>query len=225
MPVRQIPLVNDEVYHICNRGIDRRPTFTAIKDYRRVLFVLKYYQYLNPPVRLSRLLSLQKEQQKEILNYLEKENDKLIDIICYCFMPNHYHILVKQLSDKGISTFISKFQNSYTKYFNIVHKKEGPLFLDQFKAVRIESDEQLVHVSRYIHINPFTSFVVKDIDSLCVYQWSSLNEYLDINIPSVCRKDLVMSLFKNIKDYKNFIIDQTGYQRELAKIEHLTLED
>lgn len=225
MPVRQIPLINGEIYHICNRGINRKPTFITLKDYKRVLLVLKYYQYKELPVRLSRLLVLQKEQQNEILNYLDKENLRLIDIYSYCFMPNHYHFLIRQLTDNGISKFISKFQNSYTKYFNIVHKKEGPLFLDQFKAVRIESGEQLVHVSRYIHINPYTGYVVKDFDSLFNYQWSSLSEFVVENTPSICNKDFILSLFSNEEDYKNFILDQTSYQRELGKIKHLTLED
>lgn len=224
MPVRQIPLIKNEIYHICNRGIDRKPTFLSKKDYQRGLQVIQYYQYKNTPIRLSRFLRRTKDQQDELISYLKATNEKIVEFYTFCFMPNHYHFLIKQKTDDGISRFISQFQNSYTKYFNTLNEKEGPLFLDQFKAVRIETDEQFIHVSRYIHLNPYTGYLIKDLESLINYPWSSIREYLHDD-KGICNKNEILSLFKNVNKYKMFILDQANYQRELGKIKHLTLED
>lgn len=138
-------------------------------------------------------------------------------------MPNHFHFLLRQVSDKGISKFLSNFQNSYTRYFNIKNAREGPLFLDQFKAVLIETDEQLIHVSRYVHLNPITSYVVKDFESLLNYPWSSLPEYIQ-GIESICDINTIMDFFKVPYSYEVFLKDQVGYQRELDVIKHLALD-
>lgn len=225
MPSRRIPLVGGEIYHIFNRGIDKKPTFKDKREYNRSLLVLNFYRFVSPPIRLSRFLYLAKEQQRNILENLTAKEEKLINILAFCIMPNHYHFLLKQLNENGISKFIGQFENSYTRYFNIKNEKEGPLFLDQFKAVRIESDEQLMHVSRYIHLNPHTSFVVKKVSDLENYSWSSFPEYLNNSSGGVCEKETILSLFKNKEKYKKFVFDQANYQRELDKIKHLVLED
>lgn len=225
MPGRIIPLATGEIYHIFNRGIDSRPTFTDSKEYNRALLALKYYRFVSPPAGLAQTLNMPVEKRDEIVSYLEKENDKVIEILTYCFMPNHFHFLIKQLKDKGISKFISNFLNSYTRYFNTKHHRIGPLFLNQFKAVRIETEEQLLHVNRYIHLNPYTSYILKNFDDLVNYRWSSYPEYLALTRDNLCEKSLILSFFKNIKGYRKFIFDQADYQRELDGIKHLILEN
>lgn len=85
-----------------------------------------------------------------------------LEIISYCLMPNHFHLLVKQVIDHGIVKCLNNFSNSYTRYFNIRHDRVGPLFQGRFKAVRIETDEQLLQVSRYIHLNPVASSLIEE---------------------------------------------------------------
>lgn len=138
-------------------------------------------------------------------------------------MPNHFHFLLKQIKDNGISHFVANFQNSYTRYFNVKWKKDGPLLLTQFKAVRIEDDNQLLHVSRYIHLNPYSSFVIKSIDNLIDYPWSSLKEYL--SSANVVKSEEIINLIGSSKKYKKFLLDQADYQRTLDQIKHLTHED
>lgn len=159
------------------------------------------------------------------MNELHDKGDKLIEIFAYCLMPNHFHLLLKQVADRGVSKFLSQFENSYTRYFNTIYERVGPLFLDQFKSVRIVTEEQLLHVSRYIHLNPYTSYVVKDFESLFSYPWSSLEKYFIQEKSSLCNKEVILSLFKKPDDYRNFILDQASYQRELDKIKHLTIEN
>ena len=225
MPTRREPFVSDQIYHICNRGIDHKPTFTKIREYKRANQIIKYYRYVSPPVRLSKFLLLSNDLQKQIMLNLQKSDNRIIDIYTFCLMPNHIHFLVKQLTDNGISKFMGQFFNSYTKYFNTINKKEGPLFLDQFKSIRIITNEQLLHVSRYIHLNPYTSYIVKNMDDILVYPWSSLAEYINEEAEGICNKEMILSFFKNKLSYIEFISDQADYQRELGRIKHLTFED
>ncbi len=225
MPARLEPLITGEIYHVCNRGINHKPTFIKIREYKRALQLINYYRFQNPPVRLSKFLLLSKDLREQIMNELQKSDNRSIDIYSYCLMPNHVHFLIKQLRDNGISKFMGQFFNGYVKYFNILNKTEGPLFLDQFKAVRIITDEQLLHVSRYIHLNPYTAFITRKIEDLQYYQWSSFPEYIGIQDPGICQKDPILSFFKNKDDYKKFIFDNADYQRVIGKIKHLTLED
>ncbi len=222
MPGRKTPLVTDEIYHIFNRGIDHRPTFFGKKEYERFKEILIYYRFSNLPNRLSIFLKKSTDTRKEIFYQLQKKSKRLVDVLSYCFMPNHFHFLLRQKAENGISKFMSNFQNSYTRYFNTRHKRIGPLFLDQFKAVRIETEEQFLHVSRYIHLNPYSAYVVKTTDDLLDYQWSSLTELLNLT-EEICEKD-VLNFFKNKDDYKKFVLDQSDYQRQLNKIKHQILE-
>lgn len=223
MPGRLTPLVNDQVYHVFNRGMNHQPTFLSKLEYKRARLVIDFYRFSNLPTRLSKLLTLSNEDRTKIMDNLKKENDKLIDILAFCLMPNHFHFLLRQLKDKGISKFLGNFQNSYTRYFNTRNERDGSLFLDQFKAVLIRTEEQLIHVSRYIHLNPFASYVVKDLDKLFTYPWSSLSEYLGSK-PEICELETIMSYFKIPKAYQKFIEDQADYQKQLHKIQHLALE-
>ena len=149
----------------------------------------------------------------------------LVEIIAYCLMPNHLHLLLKQLEENGISIFMSNLTNSYTRFFNTKQKRKGPLFQGKFKGVRIETDEQLFHVSRYIHLNPYSSFVLKSLEELESYPYSSLPEYLGLKKEIHCKTEIILNNFKNIQSYEDFVFDRAGYQRELEKIKHLAIED
>lgn len=139
-------------------------------------------------------------------------------------MPNHVHFLIKEIKQKGISTFMSNFQNSYAKYFNLKTDRSGSLFQTMFKAVRIETDEQLIHVARYIHLNPVTAFILKTVKDLKSYPWSSFSTYSTKQISDLINTDIILSYFPSINKFVEFTEDQTSYQRELDGIKHLTLE-
>lgn len=222
MPGRKIPLVNGEIYHVFNRGIDRRPTFITKKEFQRAQQTLSFYKFFKLPLSLSKFLRLEIKKQNKVLDLL-MQNKNLVEIFCYSLMPNHFHFLLRQEKDQGIAKFLSNLQNSYTRYFNIRHKRDGPLFLDQFKAVRIETEEQLIHVSRYIHLNPHTGYVVKSLEELENYPWSSFPDYLQGN-NKVVNTEFILNLFGSIQKYQKFVFDQAGYQRKLKEIEHLLLE-
>lgn len=224
MPGRPTPLVNDEIYHVFNRGIDLRPIFTDKNEHTRAIKTINYYRFAELPVKYSRFLTIATDLRNQIMGYLLKENKLLVEIIAYSLMPNHFHFLLRQIKDEGISKFLGNFQNSYTKYYNTKHERIGSLLLDQFKAVRILTDEQLLHVGRYIMINPLTSFVIKESQDLEFYPWSSYREYIGKSDMNICNKNIILSSFKNLEKFNEFIFDQVAYQRELDKIKHLVFE-
>lgn len=212
MPSRIHPLVNGEYYHIFNRGVDKMNIFNNSYNFQRFLKTMLYYKVLGPKPRFSLFTPT---------NNLLDTSKQIVEIIVFCFMPNHFHFLVKQSIDGGITEFISKLSNSYTKYFNIKHKRVGPLLQGEFKSVLVESDEQLLHLSRYIHLNPLVSGLVKDLGN---YPWSSYPEYIGLSAQKICAKEIILNQFKSPKDYQRFVLDQADYGRELEIIKHQLIE-
>lgn len=211
MPSRTVPFINDEYYHIFNRGVAKMPIFNNAFDYKHFLSTILYYQVDGPKPRFSFF------RNKRIS--LEK-NGKIVDIVCYCLMPNHFHFLLRQKKENGITEFISKTSNSYTRYFNVKNKRVGPLLQGEFKSVYVESNEQLLHLSRYIHLNPLIGYVTKNITN---YEWSSYQEYLGLG-GKIYSKDVILEQFRSRDDYEQFILDQVGYVRELEFIKHKLLD-
>lgn len=224
MPQRKVIFANNEYYHIFNRSIHKEPILTKQRDCQRALETLKYYRFENPPIRLSYFLAFGVDKRSEIIHALSKEAKKIVDIISFVLMPNHFHFLLKQNEDKGISKFLALFQNSYSRYFNTKNNRQGHVFQGQFKAVWIENEEQLLHVNRYIHLNPYTSYVVKTLSELEEYSYSSLPDYLSGQKETICNTQEILSHFSTIKKYKKFLFDQADYQRKLEEIRHLILE-
>lgn len=212
MPYRITPLIGGQIYHIYNRGVERRRIFENTRDYQRFFKTLTYYQLTGPKPKFSHF--------NQSNPFKPNFNKKIVEVIAYCLMPNHFHLLVKQLSENGISEFVSKLTNSYTKYYNIKYFRVGPLVQGQFKAVLMENDEQLVHLSRYIHLNPLVSNITKNLDH---YQWSSYQEYINGH-EGICNKDLILEHFTSPQSYKQFILDQADYTRQLELIKHQILD-
>jgi putative transposase len=207
MPKRYLPLVNGEIYHIYNRGLEKRPIFDKERDYSIFKETLFYYCLAGTKpkfsiYRKSKILSLQ-------------STDKLVEIICFCLMPNHFHIMVKQVREGGISEFMRKFIHSYNKYRNVKYQRKGPIFQGVFKAVHVDNDEQLIHLSRYIHLNPLVSFLVKDLRN---YPYSSFNDFVNSESNFPLAKDVVLSFFKSPSDYEQFVLDQESYGKNLERI-------
>lgn len=223
MPGRILPLAVGEIYHVINRGISGQQVFVGERCLERAWQTLLYYRYQAVPISASELLDLPAEARVSILNKLAEENKLMTEMIAGCLMPDHFHFLLRQVQEGGISTFVGNFCNSYTRYFNLSHKRLGPLFLGKFKAVRVETEEQLWHVSRYIHLNPLTSGVVRDWEGLEHYSYSSLPEYLKQET-AFFSKETVLNNFKSSGSYKAFVSDRAEYQRRLEGIKHLNLE-
>ncbi len=222
MAGRQIPLVSGEYYHVFNRGVAKQETFVSKFDYERAMLTLEYYRFTNPPLKLSKFKDLSKEDKSKIELELRHKNDRLVDILSFVIMPNHFHFLLRQNLDGGISKYISQFTNSYTRYYNTKNNRVGPMFQGAFKSVQVESSVQLIHLSRYIHLNPYISSIVKKAD-LESYPWSSLPFYLG-KPNNIIDLGPVTSQFRGKFNYKDFVFNHSDYARELKTINHLTID-
>ena len=220
---RNLVFSNGYVYHVFNRGLDRRTVFTGIREFLRAKELIQFYRHKNTPMSYSKYLQQPSELRSKILKRIDNE-DLQVNILAYCLMPNHFHFMLQQSVEKGIPIFVSNFTNAFTKYFNKKNKRSGPLFEGVFKAVLVESDEQLIHLSRYIHLNPVVSSVIKEQD-LSHYKWSSYREYISTqNEEHFVEKELVLSMFKSKLEYQKFVLDDVGYAKKLNIIKHLLIE-
>ncbi len=222
MPFRKIPIIAGEIYHVFNRSVARQPIFINTKDYSRAIECIKFYLHDDLPLRFSHYNRLPIELRSQMAKSIQN-SPQIVEILSFCLMPNHVHFLLKGLTEKGIIQFMSNFQNSYAKYFNLRTDRNGTLFQAMFKAVRIETDEQLIHVSRYIHLNPVTAYIINNIENLKNYPWSSYPHYLSPSVNFIS-KELILSFFKDISAFRKFHADQVDYQRKLDEIKHLVLE-
>jgi putative transposase len=216
---RKIIFANDETYHIFNRTIANQSIFTTKREIERARDLIDFYRFAQK-IRYShfRLLS---EDDKQNYFMSHKKELPLVNIISFCLMPNHFHFLIQQTQNNGIKIFTSNFQNAYAKYFNQKNKRNGSMFQSPFKGKWVENDEILLHISRYIHLNPVTSFII-EIDKLPFYPNTSYPYYMGNTEGDLISKDLIISLFGTKEKYHKFVLDQVDYQRNLKIIKEQT---
>lgn len=214
-------LIESEVYHVFNRSIANFKIFNNESEFFRIQETIRYYQLEKPEIKLSRFFKQSKNDGYRIKSdFCPPNKAKIVEIIAYCFMPTHLHIVIKQTKENGMSIFMSNALNSYSRYFNIKHNRKGPLWEGRFKKVLVEDDEQLLHLTRYIHLNPVTAYLVENPRN---WSASSYNEYIS-EMPEkdrFCQYSDILDI--NPGAYKSFVTDSISYQRELAKIKKLML--
>ena len=145
------PFAHNEWYHCYTRGVDKRKTFQNERDYQRFLQLL-YLANNDKAIHRSDL----KLTHKEI--FAQVRGKQLVSIAAFCLMPNHFHIVMSEAVDGGISRFMQKVGIAYTMYFNIKNKRVGNLFVKPFRSKHIANDEYLKQVVQYIHLNPLEVF-------------------------------------------------------------------
>ncbi|MBI1982112.1 MAG: transposase [Candidatus Levybacteria bacterium] len=212
MSSRVVPFVNGEYYHVFNRGVAKMQIFFSFYDYTRFTKTFLYYMIDCAKPKFSIFTPTTHELDT---------NKRIVEVICYCLMPNHFHFLLRQKREGGITEFISKLSNSYTKYFNVKNRRIGPMLQGEFKAVHIETNEQLLHLSRYIHLNPLVGYITKDLEN---YRWSSYMEYIGFIKNDTCSKEVVLDQFKSLSEYKQFVLDQEDYGKKLESIKHQLID-
>jgi putative transposase len=158
---RKLTFSIGEFYHVYNRGVDKRIIFENDSDYKRFALLL-YLCNNTEPVQFDHLPNWRGLTSPELISAVfdKKHTKQLVDIGTYCLMPNHFHLLLHEISEKGISTFMQKLSTAYTMYFNAQRERTGSLFQGTFKAEHVDSDRYLKYLFSYINLNP-----VKIIDS------------------------------------------------------------
>lgn len=220
MPFRKTPLVTNEVYHVYIRSIAGYKIFNVDTEYQRMVNALYLYSFDQNLFTLNAFLNV--HNKRSVLNDNEKYSlNKHVNVIAYCLMPTHLHLVLKQLKDNGITRFMFRTLKSYSKYFNHRHSRKGPLFENRFQNIHVGSDAQLLHLSRYVHLNPTSADLVKKPED---WKYSSYMEYITPRDVSLKICDFSEHVELNKTEYKHFVDDQISYQRELSKIKHLTFE-
>ena len=222
MASRSFTFSNDEVYHIFNRGVDKRNIFSDNED------IIRFFQSLNEFNTLNPIGSLYENSFTE-KNKHKKDSSQLVNIVCYCLNSNHFHLLLQQDKDEGITTFMQRVGTGFTKYFNRKYKRTGSLFQGKFKAVPVVSNEKLLELSVYINLN----YKIHQLGSLASkLVRSSWDEYTQSKAlfkkntaPFFCKKDIILQQFNSLADYKKYadetlplLIDRKREEKELEKV-------
>jgi len=217
--MRKDVLENGFVYHVYTKSIAEFKIFNCESEFTRMIECIRYYQKEKPVIRFSHFVQLLESSKINFKERLLDTKEDLIEIIAFCIMPTHIHLVLKQIKNNGISIFMSNILNSYTRYFNQRHRRKGPLWEGRFKNVIVETDEYLIHLTRYLHLNPVTAGLVERPE-----EWlaTSYREYLSQNGNKICKYENILNIEK--ERYKNFVEDRIQYQKELAKIKSITLE-
>lgn len=199
MPTARRNFSNGLFYHVYNCGVEKRNIFANDGDYRRFLELISYYLY-DQPISFTYFKSTDLERKHLAPDW----KDRRITTLVYCLMPNHFHFLVRQEKEFGIVKFVSDLTNSYTKYFNLKYQRLGHLFQGRFKAKIIESEESLIQVARYIHLNPAVSTKVHWVDKLEKYPYSSYRNFVEKKSSSIIVTREV-SKYIDLSDHKKFV--------------------
>ncbi len=223
--------VADSYYHIYNRGVEKRIIFQDEQDYTVFLSYLKTYLTKKDVSALRAVLADPEaswRKKDQALKQLRLNNFfDTITLISYCLMPNHFHFLIKQTEGTAIDRFMQSLFTRYTMYFNKKYHRVGPLFQGVYKAVRVETDEQLLHLSRYIHRNPAS--LASQGESLRSYSLSSYPQFLGLVDAPWVKPDAILDFFRRDKrkargGYENFV-EGKGYDEETFDIIRLKLDE
>ncbi len=207
--MRKISFANGEYYHIYNRGTDKREIFSDAADFSRFIQSIQEFNVTEPIGSIYEHCRLKIRPAKfgSPASKIEKDEPPLVNIVAYCLNSNHYHFLIQQVSEKGVEKFMQRLGTGYTKYFNHKYDRTGVLFQGKFKAVHVDSNEYLLHVSTYVNL----TFRVHDFGSrTSKYQYrSSWEEYVGVvqgkrYENGVCDTDPVLGQFRSREEYMEF---------------------
>lgn len=197
-----------EYYHIYNRGTQKQPIFENNTDKFRLLFLLLTFQGDISIKNISR--EVKQSVQSQTLHIKEDmEGDILksrtVELVAFCFMPNHFHLIVREIEEGGIAKYMQRVLTAYAKYFNTKYEMSGHLFQGTYKSVLIGSDLQLMHLSAYIHKNPSELKEWKGKEDK--YPWSSYGDYVSKNrFGPLLITDIIMDRYKkDEQSYKKFV--------------------
>ena len=215
--------VEGGVYHIYNRGVEKRNIFLDEQDYNIFLYYLR--TYLTPP-----------DNKKKIpFNILRLGPDfnlyTNIDLLCYALMPNHFHFLIKQVSKDAMTELMKRLTSAYVKYFNDKYKRVGPLFQGRYKSVLVLKDEYLMRLSFYIHTNPVEIIKYSDTRKLEDYSYSSYPDYIGKRNTSWINKDCILNCIEEKnkfaayeKTLKGFLLDSQKFNKDNEKLKLFLLD-
>lgn len=242
MPIFRPPLITNEIYHIYNRGVNKQIIYPNESDYFR--FIHDLWEFNDKNKTLNTTFYLNPAHYREtfsIIKGIEVERqprEPIVEILAYCLIPNHFHLLLRQLVENGISLFMRKL-GGYSLYINKKYNRVGPLLQGRFKAIHIRTEAQLFVIVNYIHLNcldleiPYWKEkefdLKKAIQFLENYRFSSYPDYIGKkNFSSVINKKFLEENIGKSEKFKQFtkeiLSNRTKFDKFLKKARDLALE-
>jgi REP element-mobilizing transposase RayT len=206
-----------EYYHIFNRGVDKRNIFSDKYDLGRFFQSMSAFNSPDPIGSIYEKAFLDK-----LFGGSTSKSGALVNFVCFCLNPNHYHFILEPLIDGGVEKFMHRIGTGYTMYFNEKYERSGSLFQGRYKAIHIDSNEYLLHLSTYVNLN---DKIHKFGGSTSKFTRSSWEEYIsETSEEQFCKKDIILEQFKNRAEYKYFALEAAQMAGENKDIEKLLLE-
>lgn len=215
MTTRSFSFVPGEFYHLYNRGVDKRVTFTTPYEY-------KTFQELLFLANGDKPIDRREIRRQNVCIYDWDRGEPLVAIGVYCLMPNHYHLLVTPLKENGVSQFMNRLGTSYSMYFNKIHDRSGALFQGKFKATMVDSDEYLKYLYSYIHLNPVKLIqsdwkekgirdVMRAYEYATSYKFSSLGSYVSGSFDTTLSPSNFPNYFPRTASHKEQLMEWLNY--------------
>lgn len=196
--MRNITLAEGEIYHVYNRGVDKRNITQNPEDVDRFIQSLCEFNREDPIGSIYEHSFIKKDSS---FGSRASKSGKLVEFIAYCLLPNHYHFIIRQVQEKGIEKFMHRFGTGYTKYFNAKYDRSGSLFQGKFKASHVDSNGYLLHLSAYVNLNNKAHQLGSSASKLVRSSW---DEYCGKPCEQICKKDIILEQFTNPKKYQIF---------------------
>lgn len=210
-------------YHIYNRGANKQPIFLEDRDFLRFLFLVLHMQGKEPLTQITRLL-----KKKKSLDEIELEdglldkivNSKIVELVQFAVMTNHFHLVLYETEENGISRYMQRVSNAYTKYFNTKYDHSGHVFQGPFGAVPVRTDEQILHLSAYVHLNP--KAIKKFRNNPESYPWSSYQDFTNENRwEKLLKPQIILDQFKDTEEYSKFVQNSIlNYSDDFDSVKH-----
>lgn len=203
-----------EFIHVLNRGVDKRKIFLDKQDHLRFIHDLFEFNDQDSADTASYAFRRKTPISDVGRPKIRKQRKLLVDIVAFCLMPNHYHLLITPKIENGVAFFMKKLNGGYSKYFNTRYERSGALFQGKYKRIIIENEAHFIHLPYYIHFNPLDLIAPewrkgtlqdskKAIEFLEAYRWSSHLDYLGKNnFPSITNRELLLGFFGGQKNYE-----------------------
>ncbi len=215
--MRKIQFANGEYYHIYNRGVDKRGIFLDEKDYQKFLRSLKEFNNKSYYEERKKII----EEKKELSSFLAGL-EKVAEIVVYVLIPNHFHLILKQVTENGISNLMHKIGTSFTNYFNKRHNRSGSLFQGPYKIIHVKNNDYFLWLTGYINGN----IEIHQLEKAEFYQWSSFKSFLGQEKSEVLgNTEVILSQFRKPQDYKEFVRRVIKESRTKKEMEKYLLED
>lgn len=203
--MRKHKLILNNIYHIYNRGVEKRKIFLEDRDYKRFIRNLIIFNDIKAVTNI----------EHKNIEQIAINREFLVDVLAFCLMPNHFHLLLRQVTENGITKFMRKIGTGYANYFNVKYARVGALFQGKFKSVLIDNESQFIYIPHYIHLNPIDLIMPEwreknlskprlAMNFLNSYKWSSYSDYTGKpRFTLVINKDILGEYFSGTEGYYN----------------------